>query len=116
MESLHKFAASSNAVMKYIYLIKNSEDDTYKIGVSKSPNKRLKEIQTGNGNELIIIEKYLTEHYSIIETTLHHYYSYAHKKGEWFSLSLSDEVSFIDKCKKIENGIVFLKENNNIFI
>ena len=101
--------------MKYVYLIKNSEDDTYKIGVAKDPNKRLRQLQTGCPYELLLIEKYQTEHYNTIEKTFHRRYSYLKKEGEWFSLSLIEQFSFLDDCKRIENGITILRENGNVF-
>ena len=45
--------------MNKIYLIKNSEDDTYKIGVAKNPQNRIKQLQTGNSAELLLIETFI---------------------------------------------------------
>ena len=39
----------------YIYLIEDRNNNTYKIGVTKSdPEKRLKKLQTGNSSKLEI--------------------------------------------------------------
>jgi len=101
---------------KYTYLIKDNENGLYKIGVAKNPQKRLKELQTGNPFELFIVDTYLTEYSNKIEKTLHRKYSYLKKEGEWFNLSIQEEVSFIDDCKKIEERIVILEYNENPFI
>ena len=41
--------------MKHIYLIQSQEDGYYKIGVSKHPKKRVKQLQTGNSSELKLL-------------------------------------------------------------
>lgn len=102
--------------MKYIYLIKNSEDDTYKIGVAKNPKKRLAQLQTGNSSELLLVDTYQTENAFKIEKILHRRYSFLHKHGEWFSLSLIEQYNFPNDCKKIEDVITVLRESGNVFV
>jgi len=101
--------------MRFVYLIKNTEDDTYKIGIAKQPNQRLKQLQTGNSAELIIIETYQTDISSKIEKVLHRNYGTSRKCGEWFTLSLVDELDFIKRCEEIEKSIRFLQDNGNVF-
>ena len=101
--------------MRYIYLIKNSEDDTYKIGVAKNPRKRLNQLQTGNSSELLLIDTYETDNAYQIEKILHRRYSYLRKQGEWFSFSLVEQFNFLNDCKKIEETITILRENGNVF-
>jgi len=102
--------------MKYIYLIQSLEDGYYKIGVSKHPKKRVKQLQTGNSSELKLVETYQSEHANKIEKSLHRRYSYLKKEGEWFDMSIKEDVSFLTDCKQIENTINILKENGNVFI
>jgi len=102
--------------MKYIYLIQSLEDGHYKIGISKNPNKRIQQLNTGNSSPLKLINSYKSEFAEKIEGALHRKYSYLHKNGEWFDLSIEQEVSFIDECKKIEDIIIFLKKSDNVFI
>lgn len=102
--------------MKYVYLIQSLENSYYKIGVSKHPNKRIKQLQTGNSSELKLIESYQSEFANEIEKVLQCRYAYAHKEGEWFDLGISQEVSFKKECKQIEDTITFLKKNDNVFI
>lgn len=102
--------------MKFIYLIQSIETGFYKIGISKNPNKRIESLQTGNSSELKLITSYQTEFASQIEKTLHRKYLPCQKVGEWFDLELLNEVHFIDDCKKIEQNLLFLKKNNNVFI
>jgi len=102
--------------MKQVYLIQSLEDSYYKIGVSKHPKKRVKQLQTGNSSELKLIESYESEYADKIEKALQRRYSYLKKEGEWFNLSLNNELTFIDECKKIENVFISLKKNGNVFI
>jgi len=102
--------------MKYIYLIQSQEDGYYKIGVSKHPKKRVKQLQTGNSSELKLVESFHTEHAHKIERALQRRYSYLKKEGEWFDLSIKEDCSFLSDCKQIEESINILKKNHNVFI
>lgn len=102
--------------MKYIYLIQSLEDGFYKVGVSKHPKKRIKQLQTGNSSELKLIETYQSEHAHMVEKSLQRRYSYLKKEGEWFDMSIGHEVSFLSDCKQIEENIVILKKSGNVFI
>jgi len=102
--------------MKYIYLIQSLENGYYKIGVSKHPQQRVKELQTGNPSGLKLIETYQSEFANKIEKTLQRRYSCLKKVGEWFDMGISNEVSFRTECKDIEETIVLLKKSGNVFI
>jgi predicted GIY-YIG superfamily endonuclease len=102
--------------MKFIYLIESEEDKTYKIGNSKNPPNRLKQIQTGNGNTLSIKHLFLSKYPTKLETALHNKFNLEKKRGEWFMLTEEQVNNFIVDCEKIEENITFLKENGNVFI
>lgn len=102
--------------MKHVYLIQSLEDSSYKIGVSKHPKKRLKQLQTGNSAELKLIESYQSEYAYRIEKSLQNRYSYLKKEGEWFEMSIINEVTFLEECKNIEKNFILLKESGNQFI
>lgn len=102
--------------MKYIYLIQSLENGYYKIGVSKHPQQRISELQTGNSSILKLITTYQTEFSHQIERALQRKYSYLHKEGEWFDIGLQEEVGFIQDCKLIEENIIHLKKSGNLFI
>ena len=97
--------------MNYIYLIQSLENSYYKIGVSKHPQVRLKQHQTGNPSPTKLIEAYPSDLAYRIEKVLHRRYSHAKKEGEWFDLSLNIEVSFLDEWKKIEENLLFIEKN-----
>ena len=102
--------------MNCVYLIQSLEDSYYKIGVSKHPQKRLSEHQTGNPSPLKLIEVYSTDLAYKIEGTLKRRFAHYKKEGEWFDLSVDVEVNFIEMCKKIEENLVLLKKSGNVFI
>jgi predicted GIY-YIG superfamily endonuclease len=102
--------------MKYVYLIQSLEDGHYKIGVSKHPKKRVKQLNTGNSSELKLIEIYQSEYANKIEKTLQRRYSYLKKEGEWFDMDISHETLFLTDCQKIEETFNKLKKNGNVFI
>lgn len=102
--------------MKYIYLIQSLENSYYKIGISNNPKRRIKELQTGNPSQLKLVETYQSEHAEKIERTLQRRYSYLRKEGEWFDMGISNEVSFLIECQKLEEILNLLEKNNNVFI
>lgn len=101
--------------MKKVYLIK-AESSNYKIGTSKHPSKRVKQLQTGNEETLELINSFESKYASLIETTLHRQFSHLKKCGEWFDLSLEDEINFIENCKKLEKNFSLLDNDENFFI
>jgi hypothetical protein len=102
--------------IKKIYLIRASETGYYKIGVSIHPSKRIEQLQTGNADELKLLLVYESEFSNKIEKHFHNRYSHLKREGEWFELSLEIETSFIQYCEATERQLMFLKENNNVFI
>jgi len=102
--------------MKYIYLMQSLEEGFYKIGVSKHPNKRINELNTGNSSPLKLIEIYKSEYAYQIEKTLQRKYSFFKKNGEWFDLSLDVEINFNSDCRQIETNIIELIKSGNAFI
>lgn len=102
--------------MKYVYLMQSLENGYYKIGASKNPQKRIEQLQTGNSSKIKLINKFLTEFSTKIESSLHNLYSHTQKNGEWFDLSIKEEQEFHIECEKIEKNIKILKESGNVFI
>ena len=95
----------------YVYLLSN-DNINYKIGISKNPNKRIKQLQTGNDQQLEIIKIYKSEKYfKKIEYTLHNTYAYKNVLNEWFQLDDVEITQFEDLCEKIENTFIFMDQN-----
>jgi hypothetical protein len=101
--------------MGIVYLINIERTDLYKIGITRvSPQKRLKSLQTGNPNKLVLVDYFETEIYTKIEAVMHRILK--HKKyipedfenlmGEWFCLTFEDVRGFKQMCKNIERGML----------
>jgi hypothetical protein len=101
--------------MKSVYLIR-SNDGRYKIGIAKNPKRRICQLQTGNSDQLKLIETYQSENASKIERGLHNHYSHGKMVGEWFELSIIEESKFIEKCKLLDKSIILLRKMNNVFV
>ena len=107
--------------MGYTYLllsVDNDGNEVHKIGISKNhPNLRVKTLQTGNPNLISLINFYESENYKKIEKILHLKYFSCKTlaENEWRNLSNENVFSFIEECKKADETISFLKENNHFF-
>jgi hypothetical protein len=92
---------SSTTIPKtgYVYLIKNSEG-YYKIGFSKDPHKRIKQLQTANPYKLKLIHciKCINRKPRDVEKRLHKMFNLSNIKREWFSFS-EDYVKFFSTFK-----------------
>lgn len=95
----------------FVYLLRLSENSYYKIGITKNINKRIKQLQTGNAEDIYLVESYESKYASKIEKALHNFYTHKKKINEWFELSIEDEYYFVEKCKNIENNLIFLEKN-----
>ncbi len=104
--------------MKWIYLIKAEKDgiEYYKIGITKrDPNKRVKELQTGNALNLELITKFKSNYGNVLENTLHRNFSIEKEKGEWFSLTKEQVSDFQNTCKRIESNLKCVFEESTIY-
>ena len=101
--------------MRSVYLIRGN-DGKYKIGIAKKPPQRIKQLQTGNSDKLTIIETYESENASKIESTLHNRFAHVRNEGEWFDLSITEENSFVEDCKRIDGMITSLQSMGNAFV
>lgn len=88
----------------FLYLIENGHNE-YKIGKSKHPKKRLKELQTASPTKLKLIEFVECEYYHFVEIALHNYLNFCQMEGEHFKLPLEYVDSFFDICKSMEKNI-----------
>jgi hypothetical protein len=108
--------------MAKIYLMKSNnindleEEHKYKIGLTiREVNKRKKELQTGNPDQLITIKEFETEYPFKVEKSLHNYFKHKNIEREWFMLEKNDIEQFIDLCNKFENNFKILYEENYFF-
>ena len=100
--------------MAFVYLLGDSgQDNTYKIGVTRENiNKRIKQLQTGNGEEIYLVDYYETEHPFFIERFLHMKFAPKQKLNEWFMMDIKDVDNFKNYCSTFDKSAKSLKNNN----
>ena len=96
--------------MGYVYLIEDLDNNRYKIGVTKDLEKRLRNLQTGNSNRIIIKESYKTEYPFKLELMLHNKFKQFRYNNEWYELESSDVEKFITYCEDCNRIIISLKD------
>jgi len=69
----------------YIYFIGDPSSDTIKIGYSKNPWARVKDLQTGRTDKLAVVATVRTT--DVSERRIHALFSEEHQAGEWFKVS-----------------------------
>jgi len=62
----------------------------YKIGLSKNPRRRLKEIEREKGSPVKLVYELHTSEMYQTESALHHLFWNRHLEGEWFNLDEAD--------------------------
>ena len=70
-----------------LYLIENTTNSQIKIGISKNPKRRLKNLQTGNGDRLKLIAQFDVPNDRHFEKRLHRAFWQFRKHGEWFEFA-----------------------------
>ena len=85
----------------YLYFIQSDKTGMIKIGRSKNPNKRLKQLQTGNANKLKLIASF--EGMGWREKLIHEKLDRWSEEGEWFNCSCVGSIPD-DIYEKIEFG------------
>jgi predicted GIY-YIG superfamily endonuclease len=81
----------------FIYVIGNN-DNKQKIGFAKNVHTRLKTLQTGNPDKLILHHyvKIPENRVRILEKKIHNELSYKRLTGEWFNMSAQEAKNFLD--------------------
>lgn len=114
----HAFVEFKNALMKdvqtrllksileaskdswgFVYVIQESESGNLKIGVSKNPAARLKQLQTGNSQTLkLLYTSLVCANAFELESSVHEAFAEYAIRGEWFNseLTLEDVISFLE--------------------
>lgn len=96
----------------FVYLISDDFNGVYKIGASRnSTTKRLKQLQTGNSNELILLETIESDYPYRLENILHRRFRSKLAHGEWYYLTEDDVKNFKETCKQINEIIDVMKDN-----
>lgn len=81
----------------FIYVI-GSNGPPYKVGISKDPKRRLKNIQTGHPHklEILSIKETAFNKTKLLETIIHRNINKYKTHGEWFDIELETLLLEID--------------------
>ena len=89
----------------------------YKIGYTRREvSKRIKELKTGNGHDIYLVDSFQSEWGTKIESMLKKRYSNFNVSGEWFNLSESEISEFKIVCATLHENINILYKNNTFII
>ena len=90
----------------YVYFIHNSLTDNYKVGKTKSLEKRIKQLQTGNEVRLEI-KRSIDDVNPEIEKYLHEYFKDRQILNEWFDINLKEieyVIELVAYANKLKSG------------
>lgn len=90
----------------FVYLILNQDTGQHKIGVSKRPQRRLREEQTASPGTLVIEATWLSAHAFKLEKLLHANFKEHHARGEWFYLGIEAVELFLKQCAHFEQYLL----------
>lgn len=96
----------------YLYFIKNTTTNNFKIGKSENSQKRLKQLQTGNEHLLEVYKEIIINDQST-ETYVHHHFKSQRLNGEWFNitkLQVDRVVFIISNIKQVKLETLELNE------
>ena len=101
----------------WVYLLAEMGDNLrYKIGITKNPvEKRVKQLRTGNSDEIMIIHRYHSFNYKKIERMLHTKFKNDRMHIEWFTMTDEQVMNFLPEAKKADVTISFLNQNNEFY-
>ena len=87
LEALKDFEVPDDIGEMYVYAIKESETGRIKLGISRDPYARLKQMQTGNSQRLELVAYRKATNRFQDESAIHAKNAQHRIRGEWFSES-----------------------------
>lgn len=91
----------------FLYVIGTDKNSAMKIGYSKYPEKRLKQLQTGHPEELRLyyFQSVSSENVKLMEQAIHSTNRHKKIKGEWFNMTADDAIV------EVQHAIIRYSEN-----
>ena len=93
LNAIRDFEVPEECADMYVYAIRNTTTGNIKLGISRNPEQRLKQLQTGNDCALELVACIKAENRFQDETALHHAHASAHIRGEWFDQSAASATA-----------------------
>lgn len=91
-EALSDFEIPDDLPDMYVYAIRERESGNIKLGISRDPQKRMKQLQTGNSQELELVAVRKADNRFKDERQLHIENNASHIHGEWFMPEAVDAI------------------------
>jgi hypothetical protein len=90
--------------VSFLYIIASNPAGPVKLGLSINPEKRVRQLQTGCSETLILYHAEEVEpgRVKIAEKALHRLLSYKRVRGEWFDLSVEDAIFEVVHIRMME--------------
>lgn len=89
ISALDEFEVPEDVCDMYVYAIRERETGKVKLGISKDPERRLKQLQTGNSSQLELVAYRKADNGYADEAECHKLNDSAHVRGEWFESNAS---------------------------
>ena len=97
--------------MVKVYLLRAG--DLFKIGITKGlVENRIKQLSTGNAEDIDLVNTYESERGRKIESILHRQFKHNNVRGEWFNLEVNDILNFTKLCKNIDKNLELIETHN----
>ena len=93
LNAIRDFEVPEECADMYVYAIRNTTTGSIKLGISRNPEQRLKQLQIGNDCALELVAYRKAENRFQDETALHYAHSAAHIRGEWFDQSAVSAIA-----------------------
>ena len=87
LDALNDFEVPEDLPDMYVYAIREKDTGNIKLGISRDPQKRLRQLQTGNSSALELVAYHKAENRFTDERELHADAALHKIRGEWFSAS-----------------------------
>jgi hypothetical protein len=91
------------ALKGFVYLIKYGSSNLYKIGLSKNPKERLKQLQSAIPENLFLLHTIEASNMMELEAYFHQMFSHCRARSEWFELT-DDEVLIFKNYTENNHG------------
>lgn len=85
LEALDSFEVPEDIGEMFVYAIREVESGRVKLGISRDPHARLRQLQTGNSQRLELVGYRKAENRFQDEAALHSRYADKHIRGEWYA-------------------------------
>jgi predicted GIY-YIG superfamily endonuclease len=93
MKALRDFEVPDDLTDMFVYAIREEDTGNIKLGISRNPEARLKQLQTGNSSKLTLVGYREAKNKFKDEKALHQRNEALRIHGEWFSSEVQNTIN-----------------------